>query len=45
MSAVFQQEQAARRQHSQVSRRALKYITPVSRWLFGLAADEEQDTQ
>lgn len=45
MSAVFEQMQAARGQHSLGSRRALKYITPVSRWLFGPAADEEQETQ
>jgi MerR family transcriptional regulator, light-induced transcriptional regulator len=45
MSAVFEQVQADGRQQPVGSRGALKYTTPVSRWLFGPAADEEQETQ
>jgi MerR family transcriptional regulator, light-induced transcriptional regulator len=45
MSAVFEKVQAAHGQHSSDSRRALKYITPVSRWQFKPAGDEEQETQ
>lgn len=45
MSAVFEKVQTFNRQHSPDSRRALKYITPVSRWSFRSAADVEQETQ
>jgi MerR family transcriptional regulator, light-induced transcriptional regulator len=45
MNVVFEQVPSLQRDHQVSTRRALKFITPAARWLFGLAADEDQETQ
>jgi MerR family transcriptional regulator, light-induced transcriptional regulator len=45
MNAVFEQVQFLARNHQVESQRALKYVTPATRWLFGLDGGKNQETQ